>query len=154
MQLEQLGPGRGEEDELATQARPVRLLICDDSIFMRMAVRTLCEDHPEISVVGEAKDGAEAIELVETLRPDVVTMDVNMPGVNGASATESIVKTYQIPVIILSGLTQRRSAMANRLLEIGAADVIWKSASLMDIDIDAVAQIIIDKVLYWGRKGA
>lgn len=135
-----------------TPKRPIRLLICDDSIFMRMAIRTLCEEEQQIIIVGEAKDGAEAIEAARTLEPDVVTMDVDMPGVDGVSATETIVRDYDIPVIILSGVTQRRSALANRALEIGAVDVIWKSASLMDIDIGGVAHTIIEKVLLWGRR--
>ncbi|QIE56695.1 response regulator [Pikeienuella piscinae] len=133
---------------------PVHLLICDDSIFMRMAIRTLCEEDPRIVVIGEARDGAEAIEAVRTLQPDVVTMDVDMPGVDGASATERIVRESEIPVIMLSGINRSRSALTDHLLECGAVDVIWKSASMMDIDIGGVAQTIIEKVLFWGQKPA
>lgn len=132
----------------------VRLLICDDSIFMRMAIRAICEDRPDIRIVGEAKSGEEAIAMVESLHPDVVTMDVDMPGMNGASATETISQRFGTPIIILSGVRQRRSIVAARLRELGAADVIWKSASMMDIDIDGIAEIIVGKVLHWGRRGA
>ncbi len=129
----------------------VRLLICDDSIFMRMAIRTLCQEHPDIEIVGEAKNGQEAIDMVARLQPDLVTMDVDMPGMNGVSATQTIVESHQLPVIILSGLTRRRSEMAAEFLDSGAVDVIWKSASMMDIDIGGIASIIIEKVLFWGR---
>ncbi len=135
-----------------TLPSPVRLLVCDDSIFMRMAINAICGDRPDIEIVGEAKNGEEAIALVETLRPDVITMDVDMPGVNGASATEVISKKFETPIIILSGVRQRRSTIAARLRELGASDVIWKSASMMDIDIDGIAEVIVEKVLYWGRK--
>lgn len=135
-----------------TLPSPVRLLVCDDSIFMRMAINAICGDRPDIEIIGEAKNGEEAIALVETLRPDVITMDVDMPGVNGASATEVISKKFETPIIILSGVRQRRSTIAARLRELGASDVIWKSASMMDIDIDGIAEVIVEKVLYWGRK--
>lgn len=142
---------RTEAPAAETGQPSVRLLICDDSIFMRMAIRTLCEEHEDIEIVGEAKDGKEAIEMVTSLRPDVITMDVDMPGIDGVSATQTIVESHRIPVIILSGLTQRRSALANQFLESGAVDVIWKSASMMDIDIGGIAHTIIEKVLFWGR---
>lgn len=133
---------------------PVRLLICDDSIFMRMAVRAICGDCPDIQIVGEAKSGGEAIDLVERLRPDVVTMDIDMPGGNGASATEVIAQRFGTPIIILSGVQQRRGVAAAKLRALGAKDVIWKSSSMMDIDIDGIAEIILSKVLYWGRENS
>ncbi|WP_085586458.1 response regulator [Thalassospira mesophila] len=131
---------------------PVKVLICDDSVFMRMAIKTVCEDHPEIQVIGEAEDGEEAIAAVRDLKPDIVTMDISMPGLDGVSATTEITQIDDVPVIILSSLTERRSALALRLLEIGAVDVIWKSASLMDIDIDGIVTSISEKILFWGKR--
>lgn len=142
-----------DKPETTTPA-PVRLLVCDDSIYMRMAIRAICEDHPDIVIVGEAKTGAEAISMAETLRPDVITMDVMMPDVSGASATELISKQSNIPIIILSGVRQRRSVVAAKLRALGASDVIWKSASMMDIDIEGIESAIREKVLRWGRRGA
>ena len=135
-------------------AAPVRLLICDDSIFMRMAIRAICEERPDIEILGEAKNGNEAIDMVARLRPDVITMDIDMPGGNGASATETIAREFDTPIIILSGLRQRRSVVAAKLREMGASDVIWKSASMMDIDIDGIGGLIVEKVLHWGRRKA
>ena len=135
-------------------APPVRLLICDDSIFMRMAIRAICEERPDIEILGEARSGNEAIDMVASLRPDVITMDIDMPGGNGASATETISREFDTPVIILSGLRQRRSVVAAKLREMGASDVIWKSASMMDIDIDGIGGVIVEKVLHWGRRKA
>tara|TARA_R110000868_G_scaffold42448_1_gene143621 strand:- start:1848 stop:2873 length:1026 start_codon:yes stop_codon:yes gene_type:complete len=133
-------------------SQPIRLLICDDSVFMRMAIKALCEDHPEILVIGEAADGEEAITAVRDLKPDIVTMDISMPGLDGVEATTEITQRCDVPVIILSSLTERRSALADRLLDIGAVDVIWKSASLMDIDIDGIATSITEKILFWGKR--
>lgn len=135
-----------------TNTAPVRLLICDDSIFMRMAIQAICEDRPDIDIIGEARNGSEAVELARTLNPHVITMDVDMPDVNGASATQMISAQLGIPIIILSGMRQRRSVAAAKLRELGAADVIWKSASMMDIDINGMADIIVEKVLHWGQE--
>lgn len=134
-----------------TISRPIRLLICDDSVFMRMAVRTLCDVHPDIEIIGEAEDGEDAIQAVRSLSPDIVTMDISMPGLDGVAATTEIAQKHDVPIIILSSLTERRSALAERLMEAGAVDVIWKSASLMDIDIDGIANTILEKILFWGR---
>ncbi|WP_162181391.1 response regulator [Thalassospira australica] len=132
-------------------SRPIRLLICDDSVFMRMAVRTVCDAHPDIEIIGEAEDGEDAINAVKELSPDIVTMDISMPGLDGVAATTEIAQTHDVPIIILSSLTERRSALAERLMEVGAVDVIWKSASLMDIDIDGISNTILEKILFWGR---
>lgn len=129
---------------------PVRLLICDDSVFMRMAIRAICEDRPDIEIVGEAKTGSEAVDLAQSLAPNVITMDIDMPEGNGAAATQRIASETGIPIIILSGMRQRRSVAAAKLRDLGASDVIWKSASMMDIDIDGIADIIVEKVLHWG----
>ncbi|WP_430474380.1 response regulator [Thalassospira lucentensis] len=137
-----------------TASRPIRLLICDDSVFMRMAVRTLCDAHPDIEIIGEAEDGEDAINAVRELSPDIVTMDISMPGLDGVAATTEIAQKHDVPIIILSSLTERRSALAERLMEVGAVDVIWKSASLMDIDIDGIANTILEKILFWGRHHA
>lgn len=139
----------GSED--MTPSRPIRLLICDDSVFMRMAIRTVCDAHPDIEIIGEAEDGEDAIRAVKELSPDIVTMDISMPGLDGVAATTEIAQTHDVPIIILSSLTERRSALAERLMEVGAVDVIWKSASLMDIDIDGIANTILEKILFWGR---
>lgn len=135
-----------------TNGAAVRWLVCDDSIFMRMAIHAMCDDRSDIEIVGEATNGAEAIAMAHQLTPDVITMDVDMPDVNGASATRTIASETNIPIVILSGLRQRRSAAADKLRDMGASDVIWKSASMMDIDIDGIAGIILEKVLHWGRK--
>lgn len=140
--------------ETSTNGAAVRLLVCDDSIFMRMAIHAICDERPDIEIVGEATNGAEAIAMAKQLSPDVITMDVDMPDVNGASATRTIASETNIPIVILSGLRQRRSAAADKLRDLGASDVIWKSASMMDIDIDGIAGLILEKVLFWGRDHA
>lgn len=133
-------------------AEPVKLLICDDSVFMRMAVRALCEAHPAIEIVGEAEDGEDAVTAARELKPDVITMDLSMPGMDGVAATQAIIQENDTSIIVLSSLTERRNTLAEKLMELGAVDAIWKSASLMDIDIDGIATTILEKILFWGSR--
>ncbi|ERP91222.1 hypothetical protein Q669_31990 [Labrenzia sp. C1B10] len=142
----------GEPQLYQDDQAPIRLLICDDSIFMRMAIKTICEEISGVEVVAEAENGQEVIDAVRVYKPDVITMDVDMPGVDGISATATIRSESDVPVIVVSGLTERRGHLAKRMLEVGAVDVIWKSGSLMDIDISGIAQTIVDKVLFWGAR--
>ena len=132
--------------------RPVRLLICDDSVFMRMALVALCEDHPEIEIVGEAENGLEAVEAARRLQPDVITMDIAMPHQDGISATREILSEADTSIIVLSSLSEQRHTLANELLNLGAVDVIWKSASMLDIDLDGIAATMLEKIIFWGRN--
>ncbi|HUX50507.1 MAG TPA: chemotaxis-specific protein-glutamate methyltransferase CheB [Spirochaetia bacterium] len=81
----------------------VRLLIVEDSPVARSILLFVLGSDPEIQVVGSAADGSEAIEMVERLKPDVVTMDINMPKMNGLEATRKIMQTRPVPIIIVSG---------------------------------------------------
>ncbi len=70
--------------------RRIKVLVVDDAAFMRMAVRAMLARSPEIEFVGEARNGREALELAQKLRPDVITMDVEMPEMDGVAATRAI----------------------------------------------------------------
>ena len=82
---------------------PIRILIADDHPLFRAGLRALLESVPDTEVVGEATTGAEAVELTRTLRPDVVVMDINMPGLNGIEATRQIVvETEDMHVLVMT----------------------------------------------------
>ena len=84
-------------------AKSIRVLLADDHTLVRAGIRALLEKLPEVAVVGEASDGREVIDLIKTHLPDVVLMDISMPGLNGLQALARITRDFpQVRVIILS----------------------------------------------------
>ncbi|MBF0273959.1 MAG: chemotaxis-specific protein-glutamate methyltransferase CheB [Nitrospinae bacterium] len=102
----------------------VKVLIVDDSATIRRIIKKTLETDPDIEVVGEADDGKKAIELVAQLKPDIVTMDIHMPIMNGTEAIERIMEEYAVPIVVISGMGE--SIKAFELIEKGALDLIAK----------------------------
>ncbi|MGN7611003.1 chemotaxis-specific protein-glutamate methyltransferase CheB [Magnetococcales bacterium HHB-1] len=131
----------------------IKLLMVDDSGFMRIAIRKMVEDAPDIKVVGEAKDGASAIHLARETKPDVITMDIEMPGIDGLEATQRILENRPVPIIMLSSLTKAHAPATIKALSIGAVDYISKASSFVQLDIVKIQKELLDKVRYWARRG-
>ncbi len=91
------------EDVGVIAKQPLRIALVDDQAMVRQGLRWLLEDHADIRVVGEAKDGLEAIAMAQELKPDIIIMDVNMPRMNGIEATRQIVLDQ--PSVIIIGLS-------------------------------------------------
>ncbi len=103
---------------------PIKVLIVDDSAVVRLGIRRMLMTDPDIRVVGEAVNGAEAIAKRETLFPDVITMDVNMPGLNGLETTARIMSTHPVPILIVTGLDT--TDLAFEAISRGALDILGK----------------------------
>jgi two-component system chemotaxis response regulator CheB len=104
-----------------------RVLIADDSAVMRRLLLTTLEPEPDLRVVGAARDGAEAVRLCMSLRPDVVIMDINMPIMDGLTATQKILEQAAIPIVVLSGYVgDPSSQMAFEAIRLGALAVVAK----------------------------
>ncbi|GBD39496.1 Chemotaxis response regulator protein-glutamate methylesterase of group 1 operon [bacterium HR37] len=124
----------------------IRVLIVDDSAFMRNALKTMLSSDPEIEIVGVARDGVEAIEKVMSLNPDIVTMDVEMPRMDGLTALKRIMEIKPVPVIIVSSLTSEGAKVTLDALDIGAVDFIPKNLSELSVDIVKLKELLIEKV--------
>lgn len=126
----------------------IRTLIVDDSAFMRMSIRNMLACDPEISVVGDAPNGKEAIEKSKSLRPDIIIMDVNMPVMDGLTAVKTIMNTDPFPIIMFSTLTKEGSKEALEALHLGAIDFVTKPESKSDSDNkkNEVEKELIDKI--------
>jgi DNA-binding NarL/FixJ family response regulator len=105
---------------------PVRIVLADDEAMVRTALRVILEDEPDLTVVGEARDGAEAVALVRETRPDVVLMDVRMPGIDGIRATELIVAGDAAPPRIVVVTTFENDAYVYGALRAGASGLLLK----------------------------
>ena len=133
--------------------RIITVLVTDDSAFMRRAIQKMLEKEPEIQVVGTAASGEEGVAMAERLNPDVVTMDVEMPGIGGLEAARAIVERRGPPVIMVSALTRDGAETTLRALELGAVDFIPKPDSAL-IDIVNVQRELVEKVKHFGSRRA
>ena len=113
----------------------IKVLVVDDSAFMRSAISRMLGKDSSIEVVGTAKNGQEALEKVEDLKPDVVTLDIEMPVMNGIEALKQIVERYKLPVIMFSALSQEGAEVTMEALSIGASDFITKDFSNVSLNI-------------------
>lgn len=108
--------------------RPIKVLVVDDSALLRRIVQDILSVDPRFTVVGTARDGIDALEKITKLTPDLITLDVEMPRMNGLQALKEIVRRFRIPVIMLSSLTKQGSAITVEALSLGAVDFIAKPA--------------------------
>ncbi|MCC6544083.1 MAG: chemotaxis response regulator protein-glutamate methylesterase [Nitrospirae bacterium] len=132
---------------------PVKVLVVDDSAFMRKAISGMLNSDPDIRVIGEAVDGEDAVLKVKSLVPDVVTMDIEMPKLNGLDALRHLMKNMPVPVIMVSSLTEQGAKQTMMALEIGAVDYVPKHLSGNIININNIKADICSKVKLVGRSG-
>lgn len=127
--------------------KKIKVLVADDSIFMRKLITDLLKDHPNIDVVATAKNGLEAIEKVKEHSPDVMTLDVEMPVMDGLQALQQIMDHTPVPVIMLSSTTSSGSLNTIIAIEKGAVDFVTKPSGAISFDIFKVKEELIEKIL-------
>jgi len=125
---------------------PYKVLVVDDSAFMRKIISDLISDHPHFVVAGTAKNGAEALEQVKSLSPDVVTMDVEMPVMNGLEALSRIMAERPTPVVMLSSRTSEGAMETICALERGAVDFVQKPSGSISLDLYKVKEQLLHKL--------
>src|SRR5438270_5902402 len=124
----------------------IRVLVADDSAFMRKVLVSILSADPNMEVVGEARDGKEAVAQSEALTPDVITMDINMPHMDGLQATEVIMSTKPRPIVIVSSESREGADITLKALELGAIDFIAKPSSGIDLDMNTIREDLVKKL--------
>jgi len=128
------------------QMAKIKVLVVDDSLFMRKLIARLVEEDPQLQVVGAARNGEEAVRLTGELLPDVITMDVEMPVMNGLAALTRIMEERPTPVVMLSSLTQEGAHETIDALRRGAVDFVAKPSGSTSADLYKVKGELLAKI--------
>lgn len=126
--------------------KKIKVLVVDDSAFMRKVISDIINSQNDMQVVGVARNGEEALQKAQELGPDVVTLDVEMPVMDGITALKKIMETDPVPVVMLSSLTQNGAEMTMKALQLGAVDFVPKPSGTISLDIAKVSEDIVRKV--------
>lgn len=132
----------------------IKVMIVEDSAYMRYVIAELLESDPEIVVVEKARDGIDALEKLQRTLPDVITLDIQMPRMDGLAFLKEMRKQYRIPVIMFSSLTFEGAEDTIKALELGALDFVPKPSDVLSLTIDQLHEQIIEKVKTAARIGA
>jgi two-component system, chemotaxis family, protein-glutamate methylesterase/glutaminase len=133
------------EDLPPVAKAPVRLLVVDDSAYNRRNIAAVFADNPEVEVVGKAADGEEALRLATALRPDVITLDLEMPRMDGFTFLRILMSRQPTPVIVVSSYSQKENVF--KALELGALDFVAKPDRQIAPDASDVREEILAKVM-------
>ncbi|MGO4892361.1 protein-glutamate methylesterase/protein-glutamine glutaminase [Flavobacterium sp. W21_SRS_FM6] len=129
-----------------------RILIVDDSTFFRRRITQILQEDAELQVVGEAKNGMEAISLAQSLKPDVITMDVEMPVMDGISAVKKIMALCPVPIIMFSSLTHDGASATLDALDAGAVDFLPKKFEDIALNRKEATLLLQQRVKTLARK--
>lgn len=124
----------------------IRVLVVDDSLLMRNIISDSIASDTGLEVIGKAKNGPEALEKIYTLKPDVVTLDINLPGIDGISILEEVMKKQPTRIVMLSAYTREGTTATMKALELGAIDFIAKPSGEISLDIYKLKDEIVSKV--------
>jgi two-component system chemotaxis response regulator CheB len=124
----------------------IKILVVDDSAFMRSAIKGMLGTEPTFEVVGTARDGQECLEKIQKLEPDVVTMDLEMPRMDGLTALKFIMEHFPLPVIVVSSLTTESAAITLEALDMGAMDFVCKDLQSRSLNVMNIEDTLIGKI--------
>ncbi|MEJ2614689.1 MAG: response regulator, partial [Ignavibacteriaceae bacterium] len=124
----------------------INVIVVDDSAFMRKSISIMLESDEGIKVIATARDGEEGYNLTKKLHPDLVTMDIEMPKMDGLTSLQKIMKDCPVPVIMVSSLTTEGAESTIKAFEYGAVDFIPKELSYINVNIIKIKEELIRKV--------
>lgn len=129
----------------------IRVAVVDDSAFMRRAVTQMLRSDPKVDVIATGRNGKDAVEIAKNQKPDVMTLDIEMPEMDGLTALRHIVRQTRTRVIMLSSLTTEGSVESLRALKLGAADILAKDASMVSANIMDIKGDLLERVTALGH---
>ncbi len=132
---------------------PIRVLVVDDSGFFRRRVKAMLDADPRLEVVGEAANGAEAVEMATKLKPDVITMDIEMPVMDGITATKRIMQDNPRPILMFSSLTTDGAQATLDALDAGAVDYLPKRFEDISKNRDEATKALCERVYTIASRG-
>jgi len=124
----------------------IRIVVVDDSAFMRSAIKGMIQTDPSMEVVATARDGEEAIEKIKQFKPDIVTMDVEMPRMNGLTAVKTLMQEYPVPVLMVSSLTEEGAQVTFEAMDAGAVDFISKDLGNRSMNVLNIQEDLINRI--------
>lgn len=131
--------------------KKIRVLVVDDSAFMRQVIGDILSGENLIEVVGRARNGQEALKMLHSLQPDVITLDMEMPGMNGLEVLKEVMAKRPTPVVMVSSLTQEGADITMQALDAGAVDFVPKPSGTISLDMNTVGGELCQKVLGAGN---
>ena len=131
---------------MLSPGEPIRVLVVDDSAFMRKAIANLLGESSDFVVIDTAQNGEDALAKVATLKPDVMTLDIDMPGMDGLTVLKRVMAAHPLPVVIVSSLTEEGAQVTIRALELGAVDFVSKHIGGSAPKISAIRVLLHQKV--------
>jgi two-component system chemotaxis response regulator CheB len=137
---------------IQTEENLIKVIIIDDSAFMRKSLTLMLESDQEIRVIATARDGKDGIEKISKLKPDIVTLDIEMPGMDGLTALKIIMEQMPVPVLMVSSLTTESAQSTMQAFDLGAVDFISKDLASISTNIKNIKDELIDKIKQIARS--
>ncbi len=134
------------KNDISNIQKPIRLLIVDDSKIIRKALRAYLSSDPIINIIGEAENGQVALEMIPRLKPDVITLDINMPVMNGITTLKHIMIKHPVPTLMFSTLTKEGARISFDAIKLGALGFLQKPVQNTEIKTSAQFQNMIKKI--------
>jgi two-component system chemotaxis response regulator CheB len=134
-----------------TKNKKIRVLVVDDSAFMRKVIGDILSEAPGIEVVGRARNGQDALSRLQDIDPDVITLDMEMPGKNGVEVLREIMAIKPVPVVMVSSLTKDGANVTMQALDAGAVDFVTKPSGTISPDMEKVGLELQQKVIAASR---